>query len=352
MTACFIGSGGRPWKKIVWTATAGSGNNASLTALSNILANPGRSLEPITIPGSILNSTRYTISLKLTSWLGSTGVRSVSVIKSTDGNIPTASVLGSLSRTIFVSDTLEIMALGQPSSCSSSTTLFYSWKVYNTYVLDLSIQSLSADPRKLKLNPYTLSPGTTYQCQTSVTSSSGGFSSVMAQVYVASREIAVLVTGGYVRSSPVNKPLLLDASRSADMNLNPALNLPSRLTFSWSCSVASSQSFGSSCNYIFSPASKLNGSVVTVTNMTFGYQYAVYIVCGSMTNDGRTGSATVSISPTAPGAGVVQMLQSSATEFNANSKLKIGARISATDAQIGALSYIQFFVFCYFYCYC
>ena len=332
-----VGNGGRPWSQVVWSVAAGPNNNSSLTAVGAILGSSGGSLGKITIPGYLFNFTTYTFTLSLSNWLGGTGAQSASVTKSNSGDVPTASILGPLSLTVFVSDTLAITAQGQPSSCSLSTALTYSWKVYKEYVLDLSLQSSSADPRKLKLNPYSLLPGTTYQCQASVVSDSGGVATVMAQVYVAPREIAVLVAGGYVRSSPVNRPLLLDASRSADMNLDPALNLPSTLTFAWKCTVASAQSFGSPCDYIFAPSSQLNGSAITVTNMTYGYQYTVSVVCGTkLLRDGRTGSASVSLTPTAPGAGVVQVMQSSATEFNANARLKIGARISAADAQTGA----------------
>lgn len=140
------------------------------------------------------------------------------------------------------------------------------------------------------------------------------------------------MTGGYSRTSAVDKPLILDASRSKDANINPSLNLPSNLTFSWRCTIASIVGYGSDCKYVFSgDMSKVAKASQTIVNMTLGERYLVTVTATAA--DGRSDSADIQVTPVSPGAAQV-LLTSLSTRFNRPNVLQLFARVQSSAAQM------------------
>ena len=92
------------------------------------------------------------------------------------------------------------------------SSLQYSWKIFNNFVLQPSVQSISKDPSVLKLPRYTLVAGNTYQISVTVTAQSNKMAQAMVQIFVAHDRIYAVIAGGNVQSVPISPPLLLDAS--------------------------------------------------------------------------------------------------------------------------------------------
>ena len=298
--------------------------------LSALQAAANSTSVPIVIPSSMLESAEYKITLSLTNWLGFSRLfGSVSRVSSST-DIPTVNILGASVRTIRVYDQLVLSAEGSVSGCSLSNTLSYTWQIYKNYVLR-AIKSESKDPRKLIVKGYELKSGVTYQCKVTATTASGSSSSAVVDVYIEPGAIKVEVAGGSVRMAAIDKPLLLDASGSVDLNVDPIKQtITSDLTFAWSCTVTAVDNFGAQCNEIFGLNANLTKPFVRVTNMTLGSTYAVTVIGSSP--DARTSSALVALSPLSSGAATVR-IQSKIVKFNADNTLKLIGAVTALSNQ-------------------
>jgi len=163
-----------------------------------------------------------------------------------------------------------------------------------------------------------------------VTSAAGSQSSAVVDVYIEPGPVQVSIKGGSVQSAAIDKPLLLDASSSADLNTNPIKRSLNDLTFSWSCSVTSVVKYGANCDEIFGLNANLTNPRVRVVNMTLGYAYTVTVTGAS--TDGRSSSAVVLVSPLGAGAAAVR-IQSKIVKFNADSTLKLIGAVKASSNQ-------------------
>ena len=303
----------------------------SIAAVRSILQIEGNSTSnPIVIPSTVLESAKYQVTLLLTNWFGASRVLSLDFTVSSTTDTPSVNILGERSRTIRVHQRLELSAEGSVSGCASSNTLTYSWEIYRNFLLR-SLTSESKDPRKLVISAYNLKSGVTYQCKVSVKSESGSSSFAVVDVYVEPGPIRMEVSGGYVRMHAIDKPLLLDASGSADLNVDPMKrSLLNDLALSWSCSVTSVERFGSPCNEIFGVNANFSLPFIKVVNMTMGFKYAVTLVGAS--TDGRSSSATVSVSPLSSGSAIVR-IQTKTVKFNSDSTLKLTGGLIAFSNQ-------------------
>ena len=252
--------------------------------------------------------------------------------------------------------------------------LTFSWKVYKNYVLQrtiqvisihrfhrlffyflltnflffvffisasfvLALQSTSRDPRQFKLKKYALSPGTSYDVQVTAATVLGSTGVATVSVYVDYGPVVVRVKGGLFRSSAIDEPLLLDASSSEDLNVDPVSRSAGEkarasaeeklLSFSWDCIVVSVVGYGKSCNSILKQDAVLT-SRVAVVNMTVDYLYQVNVVV--MASDGRSSSASITVTPTFSGSAKVK-IRSTLTKFNTDSTLKLVGEIRAGTAQ-------------------
>ena len=297
--------------------------------LSALLAGGNTTANPIVIPSNALESANYQVTLYLTNWFGASRLLGAVVTVSSSTDTPVVNILGASSRIIRVYDRLELSATGSVSGCASSNTLIYSWEVYRNYVLR-PITSDSKDPRKLVVKEYDLKSGVVYQCKVTAKTASSSSSFAVVDVYVEPGPIQMEVSGGYVRMQAIDKPLLLDARGSADLNVDPVKRSGADLSFSWSCTVISFEAYGKPCNQIFGLKANLTQPVAKVVNMTMGYKYVVSVV-GTAT-DGRSGSAAVTLTPLSAGAATVR-IQSKIVKINADSTLKLVGGVKAYSNQ-------------------
>ena len=176
--------------------------------------------------------------------------------------------------------------------------------------------------------------------QVTATTVLGSTGVATASVYVEYGPVVVKVKGGLLRSSAIDEPLLLDASTSEDLNVDPtsrsagekalAAEEEKLLRFLWDCSVISVVGYGESCYHIFQKDVSLTSSRVTVVNMTVDYLYQVNVVV--MASDGRSSSASITVTPTYSGSAQVK-IRSTLRKFNTDSTLKLVGDIRAGSAQ-------------------
>ena len=219
------GDGGRPFRSILWNV---SGANYGLTGsrvpvdTSSIESYLQRfSLQyqvdrPITISRHALSKASYTFTLTLTNFLGFSSTQTEVVVVGSDSNIPILSVLGPSYQVIVASSPLNIKSIATLSTCSSrSKSIEYSWTVQLESGAYVPVKSLSRDPSRFSIPAYSLLVDRTYTV--TITAKAGpSSSSVSVSVYVAYGDLAAAVVGGYIRSSPVDKAFVLDASISTD----------------------------------------------------------------------------------------------------------------------------------------
>jgi REJ domain len=221
------GNGGRLYTSVVWTVTSTSTGIAAVSAAAiqtylNTESTSYQVYQPITVDSSLLTRATYTITLALTNFLGLRSSEAVVITLSADRDLPSVSIIGPLFQNMPASQPLTILSAASISACPSKVALAavkYAWTVKSKNV-DLALKTTSLDPSKFTLPAYALAFDKTYVI-TITASSSTSSSFASTTVYVASGAIIAAVVGGYTRSSPVNKDLVLDASISHDSNISP-----------------------------------------------------------------------------------------------------------------------------------
>ena len=220
------GNGGRPYRSIAWNVSATDytimGPGVSVDASSVIAHLKKSSLlygidRPINILGQSLRRASYTFTLTLINFFGLSTTQTHVVVVTSNPNIPILSIVGPSYQTIVASSPLTILSAATLSSCATkATSLVYSWAVQlGSQTSSLAISSVSFDPSRFSLPPYSLAVDKTYTI--TITAKAGiSSSSAYVDVYVAHGVITAAVVGGYVRSNPIDKIFVLDASISTD----------------------------------------------------------------------------------------------------------------------------------------
>ena len=223
------GNGGRLYTSVIWTVSAITYgdtdlivNTSAIQAYVNDFSSKYQMHRPITIPGSMLVAASYTITARLTNFLGVSSSNTIIVSKGSDPKIPNLTIIGPSYRLIVASSPLTILSVVEQSSCISETTdVTYSWTVQKGYPLKpAGLSSVSRDPSRFSLPAYNLTVDATYIV--TITASVGKAStSVSVTVYVAHGVVTAAVMGGYTRSIPADQDILLDASISTDDDAAP-----------------------------------------------------------------------------------------------------------------------------------
>ena len=214
------GNGGRIYSAVVWTVSATQRVNTSrvlniLRASSSVY----QVYRPITLPKGILSPATYTFTLRLTNFLGSSTSKAFDVTVKNDQKDPDVTIIGSTFRTIFASSGFSIDSAASFSGCTAATSsLTFTWSVKLDGV-DTAITSISSNPTKFILSPYTLAVDKTYTITVTATAAGGLSSSSTVTVYVARGALTALITGGSKRTVPVDKQLFLDATQSSDADM-------------------------------------------------------------------------------------------------------------------------------------
>ena len=247
------GQAGRPWQRIIWSATALASNTKNLTTFLNKQYRSTSDL--VIVPKDYLTpGAAYTISIQLTNFLGRSAVASVKVTVDSLAAIPSLTIAGPKVVTLTRPQALSLFAVATLPSCaqnsSSANTLVYTWKLYDGITYLPNLKSTSLDARFFKLPAYSLDSLTTYTVQVSVAKATApalSLTDVSVSLQVGQSGVLAIVVGGAVRTVGYADPVLIDASRSDDIDY-PG----SALSFSWVCS-ESSPNYGSPCNSLPSP---------------------------------------------------------------------------------------------------
>ena len=217
------GNGGRPFISITWTVLSDTATN--LPALQDTLNKYNATHQadlPVLVKSTSLVPATYTFLLRLTNFLGMSSTASVNVlVKQT--SFPLVEILSSSFKTISASGVLDLQSVTVPSVCSpggvSSPPLVYTWSVTREGV-NTGFESQSRDKTRFLLKPHSLQVDQSYGVTlTASDSTSQTSSSATITVYVAPGQVTAAIGGGYRRSVPVSKLLLLDASSSSDSDV-------------------------------------------------------------------------------------------------------------------------------------
>ena len=174
------------------------------------------------MPRSTLAEGIYKITLHLTNFLGLSSFKTVLISVTGERDLPILTILGASYRSQLASSPLAILSTAVLSSCSSSTSAIkFKWTVSEADRI-IPINSASRDPSRFLLAPYTLQADSTYTVTVSATvGTSSAVSSVT--VYVNHGPVTAAIVGGYERSVPVDKSLLLDGTTSFDSDDQTAI---------------------------------------------------------------------------------------------------------------------------------
>jgi REJ domain len=220
------GSCGREWTNVVWGVSVGNGTVTDVSVIERVLNTHQDISSQFTVDANLFDYATYTITLQLTNFLG----QSSAVVTKPNNNtssgssvfIPVLSLVGSSFWTITRSVMFTIFATAILPDCASEESLTYKWTAYRNYIYQSSINSLSADLRRLLIAPFTLSSGQSYQFMVTVTASGGGSSQALVQVYVEKGKLDAVISGGSNRAVSRGLYVTLDASSSTDTDLDPS----------------------------------------------------------------------------------------------------------------------------------
>ena len=350
------GNGGRPWKSILWsvslaetddgvipTPTASEENEFAIIA--DYLNDYDSISAPITIPFNMLNSSNYRFSLSISNFLQidpsdySSASVDAEITSAASASTPFVYFDGSFYRSVRAFDEFSVIASSILPSCISSSTVSYSWRGYKEKIYAPSLQSLSTDSRRMKLDPYTLEAGVTYTFLVSATVDNGGFGFATLTVFVEFGSTYVSIAGASSLVIPFGNPLSLDASSSVLEDLSPA-DPNNVVQLSWSCVVTDIFSnltdavYGDSCDDILNVNVSDSTTIPSTENVPIITEileaYVEYSVTASSVNAlGEEVSATVTIQ-TLPPLVVLPTLTITSTfrKFNANKILQIFGTIT------------------------
>jgi hypothetical protein len=151
------------------------------------------------------------------NFFGLSSSSTVSVAVTDNSTVPLLTIIGPAYRTVFTSVPLTILSIGSLSTCAAATAVSYKWTVKRDGELT-SLSSASQNPTTFSLPSHTLQVDKKYEVIITATAGSSS-ASASTVVYVSRGSLTAAVVGGYSRSIPVDKVLLLNASLSTDADV-------------------------------------------------------------------------------------------------------------------------------------
>jgi len=331
-----FGNAGRNWtiaKFSVISSTAGV-NVARIQGKLDALKDP---MSTTVIPAEFfVPSATYFFSLHLKNYYMKESTGTLQVRSVFDTDIPHAYILRMVGDQFFPSTTMEILISARnPTSSRSSFT--FSWSVYRGSTFMPSIQSVSENPALMKLNPYTLQAGFTYNFICTVTTATGGSIQLSKSYFVLHGYIHSSIVGGGVRRVPFNMGFQLDSSESFDDYLGGT----SVLAASWSCTYQDVDHFGESCDFVFGENS-VSRAVVHVADGALAAGFSYKFTVHHSTPDNRRNSSSVIIHTTDNNCGaraIVSILTPKFPRFNQDSKSPLLATVQGWPEQTYSYSW-------------
>ena len=335
------GSGGRPWESVVFKVVPASGSltpNANTMKIENYLNNNFNPVSAVvSVPAALIYPSSYQVIVTMTNFLGGAATATSTFSVSGDRNRPLVTILGPPTVTTTAKSALSLPGVATLSSCGTgSLSLNYTW--FFSIVTPLGPSTINnktqgKEPTTFYLPAYSLFAGRMYQAKLAVYVQDAKFnrlssSFATASVFVGHGAIVSQIRGNggsASRQVPVDQPFVIDGSLSYDEDFAPGRTL---LSFSWACTIASTNGFGSPCSFSSVVAAQ-TGSVFTMpaNTMAAGVTYSFALSVTSA--DGlRTSSSSVMV--LAKSAGVPQLTISNGNaKFNVDAQLNVLATITA-----------------------
>eukprot|EP01042_Synura_sphagnicola_P028603 gene28603-36889_t len=255
------GHGGRFWRRVKWSIYREGWDQTSAKAVQTYLQaryNSTASLQAsIVVPRSYLLVGKYTISLTLTNFLGSSSTGSKVLQVTADESPPLVSLAGSsvvqlkAAQAFSAYSSVEYSACLLSSKASLSTVYAWTLRFDNGSAVPNAVSS-SRVVSVYSLPKNTLAASTAYSLTLVVSlyqnGSFVGNATAAQSIEVRSGSVRAVLDGGSVRTVPSNSNITLSASKSYDED-----SATEALSFAWSCSVSSTLAYGENCTSILSP---------------------------------------------------------------------------------------------------
>ena len=231
------GDGSRPWSLVSWTVS-GSGAASISTLLSTSYSSGTNGI--IVIPNSKLAVGTFVFTLQVRNFLGKTSAKSVSVTVDASELVPSVTIGGAGTISMYRNQPLSLYATGSISTCAQgSPNLRYVWTVYLGSQVQSGIISSSLNPRTFSLAASKLEAGNTYVVRATVISAIGLSSIYEVSVVVGRRGVKAVLPDPFTIYE--QSALSIDGSKSTHLDYPSSV-----LTYTWSCSQIS-PSYGGSC---------------------------------------------------------------------------------------------------------
>jgi REJ domain len=223
------GNGGRLFTSVRWTVTAmvygATDRILDVSSIQDQLNEHSAVFQvhkPDIILSTALTRATYTFTLVLVNFLGLRSAKTVVVVRAREPLAPSLTVIGPSYMAITASSPLSILStVSLPGCAPKSTVVKYIWTVRSNDV-EIAVTSVSMDPARFSLPPYTLQVDKTYDVTVTATTTASSVSSSVT-VYVTHGPVTASVSGGLTRSTPINKALIIDASLSSDSDVSPGV---------------------------------------------------------------------------------------------------------------------------------
>eukprot|EP01040_Poterioochromonas_malhamensis_P002643 gene2643-2809_t len=342
-TTASSGNCNRPFLSAVWSVYSIDGN-ADLVALMKFMNKYNPDVYRIyTIPRGSLGTGSYTFSLTVQNFLGQVATSSVTVLASSNPNIPQLMIKNGQSMEIFANQRLIVNSFATIPSCPSSSvgaSLQFTWGIYYNSALSLLTDSLfpneGSDPTSYELKSYTLSAGSSYVLKVTVDSilkeTNLATASNQIKITVKYGTIQAIIAGGDERYVPSDRFLILDGTKSRDQDLP---STKANFIFSWSCSLVSFYQFNTPCDGIFESevtetTGRNKGKVVIRGDLVQpDYSYSVQLIIA--TDDGRTSSTSVIIKHSESNNAYTE-ITNLLKRFNSDANLTVNGMVQANTS--------------------
>jgi hypothetical protein len=327
------GNGGRDWIGVAWEVEVEPSFFGWTRAAVDDFLNTNHvnsTQAPLVLPNELLQpGSKLRIGLRLTNFLGQVGFVQTAVDVSSSAGTPEVTILGPSTMDMFRHQELDLFAAAKVSPCAQDLPISYIWRVFEGFKY-VPIQSVSSkDPRTFKLAAYSLRPHNTYTVQ--VTASVGGSeSSTTVTVHVLGSPVVADITGGDERRVSYQDNVLVDGSKSYDMDY-PELGYLG-VTFSWSCSQIY-PNFGVPCTYpeIFETADRKLQIPAGIFGANEPEIYNVSLSVSNANNTGATAATFVKISFLQPKLPTVTANVEDVRKVNPQQRLVVTGLVKAAD---------------------
>eukprot|EP00638_Chattonella_subsalsa_P009105 CAMPEP_0117766382 /NCGR_PEP_ID=MMETSP0947-20121206/20825_1 /TAXON_ID=44440 /ORGANISM="Chattonella subsalsa, Strain CCMP2191" /LENGTH=1408 /DNA_ID=CAMNT_0005589519 /DNA_START=352 /DNA_END=4575 /DNA_ORIENTATION=- len=199
-------------------------SSVSADGLSNLLSSSSESYVSV-LNANVTAGASYTIGLTITNCLGQSGNATVSFSVSSSP-VPSLSIQGGTSFSIYKTDSLTLTALGSysgcGSSCSSGSGLTYSWNVSDSGV------EYSSVGNSIIFSSGAFDAASSYTVEVTVKDCNDKTNSVTVYLTILSSDLVADISGGNSRFISSASDYVLDGSNSYDPDGGD-------ITYNWNC---------------------------------------------------------------------------------------------------------------------